>query len=81
MSTLRSLNVLKKLDLFQQPISFRTTRNKSKKDTLYYGSWFGVFLSFIGLCILLSFATYLLIQMHQHLLDKTESQTTVNRFT
>ena len=57
--------VFKYLDLFAEPVRLRTTRAKSSKHTLNYGSWTGMIMTILGFIMMISYFFYLLLnKMH-----------------
>ena len=44
-------SILKRLDVFSEPVRLRTTRKGSTKATLFYGSWAGLSMTILGLTL------------------------------
>ena len=58
------------VDLFAQPIRLKT-RHTDGTMSYYYGSWFGIALTFLGLSILFGYLAFLTLEMYQNKLDTT----------
>ena len=73
-------SVLKRMDMFADPVRLRTTRANSSKPTLNYGSWTGVIMTLSGMIMLITYLCYLIFRMYYHEDDFHSSLTLVNDF-
>ena len=74
------ISILKRLDLFSEPVRLRTSRASSTKPTLFYGSWTGFTMSMILVIIVLAYMSITMSEMDKTNADLHFSNTLVNSF-
>ena len=75
-----NLSILKRLDLFAQPVRLRTSWDNSSKYSMFYGSWTGTLFTLMSYSVCLGYFSYLHNRMTDTVEDTYASNSMRNSF-